>query len=99
MTGKTVSYQKEVPVLYEVDVLVVGCGVSGTIAAIASAREGVETLVIDRFGQIGGNIGPGHIGGAPSLELPPAIADGVPGIGGEIITSRRSRSSRGIRFS
>ena len=85
MMGKTVDYRKEVPVLYEVDVLVVGCGVSGTIAAIASAREGAETLVIDRFGQVGGNIGPGHIGGAPSLELPPVIADGVPGIGGEII--------------
>jgi len=83
--SKTVSYQKEVPVLYETDVLVVGCGIAGTIAAIASAREGAETLVIDRFGQIGGNIGPGHIGGAPSLELPPVIADGVPGIGGEII--------------
>ena len=82
---QTVSYQKEVPVLYETEVLVVGCGVSGTVAAIASAREGAQTLVIDRFGQIGGNIGPGHIGGSPSMELPPVLADGVPGIGGEII--------------
>jgi len=82
---KTISYQKEVPVLCETDVLVVGCGISGTIAAIAAAREGAETMVIDRFGQVGGNIGPGCVGGAPSLELPPLIADGVPGIAGEII--------------
>ena len=83
--NETISYQKEVPVLCETDVLVVGCGVSGTMAAIASAREGAETMVIDRFGQIGGNIGPGHIGGAPSLELPSVIADGVPGVGGEVL--------------
>ena len=82
---KTISLKKEVPVLYEVDVLVVGCGVSGTIAAVAAARGGAKTLVIDRFGQIGGNIGPGHIGGAPSLELPPEMPDRVPGIAGEII--------------
>lgn len=82
---KIVSPKKEVPVLYEVDVLVVGCGVSGTIAAVAAARGGAKTLVIDRFGQIGGNIGPGHIGGAPSLELPPQMSGGVPGIAGEII--------------
>lgn len=82
---KTVSLNKEVPVLYEVDVLVVGCGISGIIAAVAAARGGAQTLAIDRFGQLGGNIGPGHIGGAPSLELPPALAGGIPGIAGEII--------------
>ena len=88
--SKSVTMRKEVEVLYEVDVLVVGCGVAGTVAAIAAAREGAKTLVIDRFGQIGGNIGPGHIGGAPSLELPPEMADGVPGIAGEIITEVES---------
>ena len=88
--SETITMQKEVPVLYSVDVLVVGCGVAGTIAAIASAREGAKTLVIDRFGQIGGNIGPGHIGGAPSLELPPEMADGVPSIAGEILTEVES---------
>lgn len=84
--GTTISYQKEIPVMYEPDVLVVGCGVSGTVAAIASAREGAKTMVVDRFGQIGGNIGPGHIGGAPSLELPAVIKDGIPGVGGELIS-------------
>ena len=87
---KTVKIQKEVPVLYDVDVLVVGCGVAGTIAAVAAARGGANTAVIDRFGQIGGNIGPGHIGGAPSLELPPEMADGVPGIAGELLAEVES---------
>lgn len=86
MLGGTLTVTREIPVAFEVDVLVVGCGVAGTVAAIASAREGAQTMVIDRFGQIGGNIGPGHIGGAPSLELPKTIANGIPGVGGEIIS-------------
>ena len=39
----------EVPVVHDVDVAVVGGGVAGTIAAIAAARHGADTLVIDRF--------------------------------------------------
>ena len=93
---RTISYRKEIPVKYETDVLVVGCGVAGTVAAVASAREGAKTMVIDRFGQIGGNIGPGHIGGAPSLELPEIIRDGIPGVGGEII--RRVEELTGHSF-
>ena len=55
---------KKVPILYDVDVVVVGSGVAGTIAAIAAARYGARTLVVDRFGQLGGNIGPGMWSGA-----------------------------------
>jgi hypothetical protein len=51
----------EVPVVYDVDVAVAGAGVSGIFAAIAAARMGASVLLVDRFGAVGGNIGPGMI--------------------------------------
>ena len=38
----------------DVDVLVVGAGSAGTTAAIAAARAGASTLLVDRFGFLGG---------------------------------------------
>jgi hypothetical protein len=45
---------KEIPVLAETDVLVIGSGPGGLSAAIASAREGVDTMLLDRYGCFGG---------------------------------------------
>lgn len=36
------------------DVIVVGGGTAGALAAIAAAREGAKTLVVERFGNLGG---------------------------------------------
>lgn len=47
---------RQVPVLAEVDVLVVGSGPGGLSAALSSARVGVDTMLIERFGCLGGNI-------------------------------------------
>ena len=44
------------PVLAETDVLVVGSGPGGLAAALAAAREGVETMLVERYGCFGGNI-------------------------------------------
>jgi len=45
---------QELPVLYDVDVLVVGGGSAGSMAAVAAARAGAKTLVIERTGTLGG---------------------------------------------
>ncbi len=45
-----------IPVLAETDVLVVGSGPGGLSAAIASARAGVKTMLVERYGCFGGNL-------------------------------------------
>lgn len=83
--AETLRVHRDVPVTDSVDVLVAGSGIAGCVAAVAAAREGATTLVVDRFGYPGGNMGPGLICGAPDLELPPMFAAGMPGIPGELV--------------
>ncbi len=45
-----------IPVMDETDVLVIGSGPGGLSASLAAAREGVDTMLIERFGCFGGNI-------------------------------------------
>ena len=45
---------REVPVLAEVDVLVLGAGPAGVSAAICAAREGVNTMMVEQSGDVGG---------------------------------------------
>src|SRR5580693_3320 len=47
---------RSVDVILETDVLVVGSGPGGLAAALASARAGAKTALIDRNGCFGGNI-------------------------------------------
>ncbi len=55
MTSRTITEQKrETVVEYEADVVVVGGGTAGCIAAIAAARTGASTVLIERFGSLGG---------------------------------------------
>ena len=47
---------RSIPVMAETDVLVVGSGPAGLAAAISAAREGVKTMLVERYGCFGGNI-------------------------------------------
>jgi len=47
---------RKIPVLAETDVLVVGSGPGGLAAALAAEREGVRTILLERYGCFGGNI-------------------------------------------
>lgn len=45
---------RDLPVLERADVVVIGSGSAGSVAAIASARTGADTLLIERYGFLGG---------------------------------------------
>src|SRR6202167_2666551 len=47
---------REIDVVHETDVLVVGSGPSGLAAAIGAARAGANVALVERFGCFGGNI-------------------------------------------
>ncbi len=54
--------ERRVPVIEETDVLVVGGGPAGLVAAIAAAREGASTALIERYGFLGGMATAGMVG-------------------------------------
>jgi hypothetical protein len=59
---ETLLYSREISVSDEVDVLVVGGGPAGIAAAIAAARTGARTRLVERFGFLGGNLTAGLVG-------------------------------------
>ncbi len=55
LSGKSIlEPAKEIPILAETDVLVIGGGPAGVAAAIAASRTGAETWLVERYNHLGG---------------------------------------------
>lgn len=67
----TRSAQRDIPVLHDVDVIVVGGGPGGLGAAVAAARLGARTLLCEQYGFLGGMASAGLIS--------PFMANGIKG--------------------
>jgi hypothetical protein len=69
---------RKTPVLYDVDVCVVGGGLSGVGAAIGAARSGAKTLVVERTGYLGGWIRGAGLGNVVAVKgWRPSVKEGV----------------------
>ena len=79
--GYVVEPEKQVPIAYDVDVVVVGAGIAGLFAALAAGKQGAKTLLIDRFASLGSNIGTAMIAaGGLYNEAEGSLVGGLSGI-------------------
>ena len=74
------------------DVIVVGGGTAGALAAIAAARQGARTLVVERFGHLGGTA----VYGIPFLGL--LSGSGEPVYSGLVAELLERLESQGFAF-
>jgi len=65
------------------DVVVVGGGPAGAVAAIAAARQGVKTLLVERYGYLGGMLTAAGVG--PQMTFHAGKTQVVRGIADEIV--------------
>lgn len=78
---------KNIPDAYETDLLVVGGGPAGSCAAVAAARMGVKTIIIDSGNCLGGMATKGLVG--PFMTCYDRYGEQmiIKGIFGEIVDS------------
>lgn len=81
-----VKLEEEIPVTREVDVLVVGGGIAGVGAAILSARNGMDTLIIEQQGCLGGLV---------TLGLVDYLAGYPEGVGKELLENLQKEGGLG----
>ena len=70
---------KNVPVLAKTEVLVVGSGTAGISAAVASARVGAKTMIVERYGCLGGALAVSNVSSYSfSVNRFPEVLSGIP---------------------
>jgi hypothetical protein len=80
LSGEKVIHEpaREVKVIKEADVVVVGGGPAGISAAVSSARNGAKTVLLERYGHLGGLAS----GGLVTLIMPMSDGTNTPQIAG-----------------
>lgn len=69
--------ERKTPIAFEADVVVAGGGPAGIGAAVAAARNGTKTILVERYGYLGGLATAGLV-----IVLPPPPLGGTKGYGG-----------------
>ncbi|NLG28801.1 MAG: FAD-dependent oxidoreductase, partial [Chloroflexi bacterium] len=77
--------EREIIVLDQVDVLVAGAGVAGCAAAIASARTGAKTMLLERSGALGGVATVGLMANIGNLFMDQQGRSVIDGIAREVV--------------
>ncbi len=93
-----IEQARKIPIIRDVDILVVGGGMAGVGAAAASGRMGLRTLLVEYFGCLGGNGTSGMVNNFCGYTTSgPTRVQIVQGIGGEIhrmLVERKGVSSK-----
>ena len=53
---REIEEYRKTPVRYDCDVVVCGGGTAGFTAGLAAARNGADTILVERFGHVGGTL-------------------------------------------
>lgn len=70
---------KNVPVLANTEVLVIGSGTAGIAAAVSSARNGAATMIVERYGCLGGALSVSNVSSYSfSVNRFPETLSGIP---------------------
>lgn len=86
-----ILYQKKIDDISESDVLVIGGGPAGFAAAVAAARNGAKTMLIEREGTLGGMSTAGLVGPFMTSFAPDGKEQLIRGIFDELIRRTEAR--------
>ncbi len=89
----TLNYTATIPVRHEVDLCVLGGGPAGVTAAVAAARNGLEVMLVEQTGALGGLGTSGLVPGFCPLTDGENVL--VQGLGGEIVLRLKAEGGLG----
>ena len=89
---------RDIPIVRDVDVLIVGGGPAGLAAAIAAGRNGARTLLIEQFGYLGGTATASLMANINAFraQKDPQSTQTVRGVAEEIILHLKALNGLGI---